>query len=162
MKEAGFEKLEDCQVQDNYTVERRCGSDRRSPTSTTQHYHLVGGHRRGSCRRNQPYNYFVDWHHPVHFVVISCIMMLSVLDALMTTLILSVGGEEVNVLMDWLIQNDFNLFVQVKLTLTGLGLILLTRYIHFKIFNLFKVSHFMLAALMGYIVLVAYEVSCFI
>ena len=162
MKESGVESLKNYQELDNYRVERRCGSDRRSLSGATHHHHLVGGKRRNGCRRSEQHNYFVDWHNPVYFAVVCGIMLLSVIDALMTTLILSVGGEEINFLMDWVIQKDFNLFLQVKFALTGLGLILLTRYIHFRVFKLFKVSHFMLAALIGYSVLIAYEVSCFI
>ncbi len=162
MKEACIKNSKDTPRLDSYFVERRRGSDRRSLSSTTHHYHLVGGRRKKGCRRSEQHNYFVDWHNPVHFAVVSGIMLLSVIDALMTTIILSVGGSEVNPLMDWVIQKDINLFVQVKFALTGFGLILLTRYINFRILNLFKVSHFMLATLTGYSFLIAYEVSCFI
>ena len=162
MKEAGSKSIKEHQELDSCHVERRYDPDRRSLTSTTHHYHLVGGRRKNCCRRSKQYNYFVDCHNPFHFAVVTGIMLLSVIDALMTTAILSVGGEEVNLLMDWVIQKDFNLFLQVKFALTGLGLILLTRYIHFRVFNLFKVSHFMLAAFIGYSVLVVYEIFCFI
>lgn len=161
MKALGFESLNECLELDKCRVERRSGSDRRKVSHATHHHHLVGGKRKDHCRRSKQYNYFVDWHNPVHFAVVTGIMMLSVIDALMTTVILSVGGKEINFLMDWVIQKDIHLFVQVKLALTGLGLILLTRYIHFRVFNLFKVSHFMLVTLVGYSVLIAYEVSCF-
>jgi hypothetical protein len=162
MKVLAFESLNEHPELDKSRVERRSGLDRRKVSRTTHHHHLVGGKRKGYCRRSKQYNYFVDWHTPVHFAVVASIMALSVIDALMTTFILSLGGEEINLLMDWVIQKDIQLFVQAKLALTGLGLILLTRYIHFRVFNLFKVSHFMLATLAGYSVLVAYEISCFI
>lgn len=161
MKISGLETLNEYPELDKCRVERRSDFDRRKISYITHRYHLIGGKRKNHCRRSEPHNYFVDWHNPVHFVVIASIMMLSVFDALMTTIILSVGGEEINFLMDWVIQKDILLFVQVKLALTGLGLILLTRYIHFRVFNLFKVSHFMLATLASYSVLIAYEVSCF-
>lgn len=161
MKVSGFEGLIEYPELDKSRVERRSGLDRRKVSRATHHHHLVGGRRKGYCRRSKQHNYFVDWHNPVHFAVVASIMVLSAVDALMTTVILSLGGEEINVLMDWAIQKDIHLFVQVKLALTGLSLILLTRYIHFRVFNLFKVSHFMLAALTGYSALIAYEISCF-
>jgi hypothetical protein len=162
MIEAGSKSLKEYPELDNGRVERRYASDRRTLSSTTHHYHLVGGRRKNCCRRGKQYDYFVDWHNPFHFAVVTGIMLLSVIDALMTTAILSVGGEEVNLLMDWVIQNDIKQFVQVKFALTGLGLILLTRYIHFRIFSFFKVFHFMLAAFIGYSVLIVYEIFCFI
>lgn len=161
MKALVFDSLNGCPERDKSRVERRSDLDRRTISRTTHHHHLVGGRRKGYCRRSKQYNYFVDWHTSVHFAVVVGIMMLSAIDALMTTVILSLGGEEINYLMDWAIQKDIHLFVRVKLALTGLGLILLTRYIHFRVFNLFKVSHFMLATLAGYSVLIVYEVTRF-
>lgn len=162
MKGIAIEPLKDNRALDNDQVERRCGIDRRSLSSTTHYHHLIGGNRRNGCRRSKQHNYYVDWHTPAHFAVVSGIMLLCVLDAFMTTLILSAGGKEINLLMDWVIQKDIRLFVQVKFALTGLGLILLTRYIHFRVFNLFKVSDFMLAAFIGYSALIVYEASCFL
>lgn len=160
MKVIGFENLNTCPELGVDRVERRCGLDRRTISRATHHHHLVGGRRKDNCRRSKQYNYFVDWHNPAHFAVVAGIMLLSVFDALMTTMILSLGGEEINLFMHWVVQKDIALFVQVKLALTGLGLILLTRYIHFRVFNLFKVSHFMSAALVGYSILIVYEISC--
>jgi hypothetical protein len=162
MRESSFKKMESSTESPNDHVERRSGNDRRSHSRETQHFHLVGGRRKDGCRRSESHNFYVDWHNPVHFMIISGIMLLSVFDALMTTIILSGGGKELNILMDELIQSDIHLFVQVKLALTGLGLILLTRYINFKVFNLLKVSHLMLATLTGYSTLVMYEIFYFI
>ena len=147
-------------VPEDIHVDRRNGIDRRQNTSKSDYFQLIGGRRKSYCRRNKDYDYFVDWYQPVHLAVAASIMLLSIFDAFMTTTILSLGGKEINVLMDYAIQNDFYLFVKVKLALTGLSIIFLTRYIHFKIFNLFKVFHFMLLALTGYAALIAYEFSC--
>jgi len=162
MKEAGIKSLKGNPELGGYQIERRRDTDRRSSSGTTHHFHLVGGRRKNSCRRSGQYNYFVDRYDPVLFAVVTGIMLMSAIDAFITTIILSAGGEEVNLLMDWVIQKDIYLFASVKFSLTGLGLILLTRYIHFKIFYLFKVFHFMLAVFVGYTVLIVYEVFFFI
>ena len=143
-------------------VERRNRIDRRQHSSKTQYLQLIGGRRINNCRRNKHDNYFVDSYKPVYLAVAASLMLLSILDAFLTTTLLSLGGKEINILMDAAIQNDFYLFVKVKLALTGLSIIFLTRYINFKIFNLFKVFHFMLFALVGYTALIIYEFSLFL
>ena len=142
-------------------VERRNRIDRRQHSSKTEYMQLIGGRRINYCRRNKQGDYFVDCYKPVYLAVAASLMLLSIFDAFMTTTLLSQGGKEINVLMDAAIQIDFYLFVKVKIALTGLSIIFLTRYIHFKIFNLFKVFHFMLFALVGYTALIIYEFSLF-
>jgi hypothetical protein len=156
-----FEEPTEYLQTDNCTVERSHSRDRRV-SSGTGHYHLMGGRRKSGCRRGIQYNYFVDLYPPFYIAVVTCIMMLSVIDALMTTTILSAGGKEINILMDELLQQDINLFVQVKLALTGLGLIILTRYVYFKIFDMLKVFHLLLVVLAGYTTLVIYELAFFL
>jgi len=142
-------------------TERRNRIDRRQHSRKTEYLQLIGGRRKDNCRRSNQYNYFVDCYKPVYLAVAASLMLLSIFDAFMTTTLLSQGGKEINVLMDAAIQIDFYLFVKVKIALTGLSIIFLTRYIHFKIFNLFKVFHFMLFALVGYTALIIYEFSLF-
>ncbi len=143
----------------DFYLERRNETERRTVTAESHRYNLLGGQRKIGRRKNEQYNMFVDVHNSRHMFVIIGIMMLSVLDAILTLKILSAGGVEVNILLDWAVQNNIELFTYVKLALTGLGIVLLARYIHFRLFNLVSVSSLLQAAFVGYLVLISYQLS---
>ncbi|MDH5764887.1 MAG: DUF5658 family protein [Gammaproteobacteria bacterium] len=137
--------------------EYRSSTDRRQSTSNSSYYWFFG--RRKTIRREQDkHNQLVDIPATNHVLMAISIMILSVTDAFLTLNILATGGIEVNPLLDVVVQKDIQLFTYTKLALTGLCIIFLTRYIHFRLFNLFSVARFMQLTLTGYTMLISYQV----
>jgi len=137
--------------------ESQSSTDRRQTTSSSCYYWFFG--RRKTIRREQDkHNQLVDIPSTSHALMAISIMILSVTDAFLTLNILATGGIEVNPLLDVVVQKDIQLFTYTKLALTGLCIIFLTRYIHFRLFNLFSVAQFMQLTLTGYILLISYQI----
>lgn len=143
----------------DYYIERRNETERRTSTAESHRYNWLGGQRKVGRRKGEQHNIFVDVHNSWHVFVVMGIMMLSVVDAILTLKILSAGGIEVNLLLDWVIQSNVELFAAVKFALTGLSIVFLARYIHFRLFNLISVSTVLQAAFIGYLVLISYQIS---
>ena len=85
------------------------------------------------------------------------IMILSAMDAFFTLNILAKGGEELNIFMAILIEDNITKFISVKLALTGLALLLLTIHHNVKLIARFRVRHLHYMILMGYTSLIGYE-----
>lgn len=88
------------------------------------------------------------------------LLILSVLDALLSIEILRRGGTELNPFVAVLLvnQSDAAPFMLVKQMLTSLGLILLVLHYHARWFRIIRVSTLLVAAVVGYAVLVGYEI----
>ena len=85
------------------------------------------------------------------------IMILSAMDAFFTLNILAKGGEELNIFMAILIEDNITKFISIKLALTGLALLLLTIHHNVKLIARFRVRHLQYMILMGYTSLIGYE-----
>lgn len=92
----------------------------------------------------------------VVFCVIG-ILILSTMDAFFTLNILAKGGEELNIFMAVLIEDNISKFVGIKLALTALALILLTIHHNVKLTACFRVRHIQYMVLAGYATLIGYE-----
>lgn len=92
----------------------------------------------------------------IMFCVIG-IMILSAMDAFFTLNILANGGEELNIFMAVLIEDNVMKFVGIKLALTALALMLLTIHHNVKLTERFRVRHLKYLILVGYATLIGYE-----
>ena len=113
--------------------------------------------RRGARRSSDAHTFYVDWYEPRLLYITLGVLMLSSVDAVMTLNLLQHGSVELNPIMGLLIEQNVSLFVYTKLMLTGASLVFLVVHINFRLFRFIKIIHCLIAALVGYLILVAYE-----
>lgn len=115
--------------------------------------------RRRQARR--PYDdgrTYIDWHRP-HLLFVSVgILLLCSADAALTLKLLSLGAREVNPLMEKLVATDIQAFVSTKMSLTGIGLVLLVALANLRLWRFMRVGQALYVVLAGYLILVGYEV----
>ncbi len=121
--------------------------------------HAISGRRAGPRRLDDASlgEHVTDAYPDKLFFVTLAILLLCALDAHNTLIILSLGGTEINPLMDFLIQKDLQLFVAGKFALTGLGIVLFVGYHHVQLWQLFKVRYILYALLVLYLLLIGYQ-----
>lgn len=150
----------------SFETERRISNDRRqrSTRALSRHSHLGKRQlaRRGDdhlLRKGANKGYYIDKYEPKMFVIILSILLLSLTDAYLTTLIIAQGGKELNILMDMLIKESIFLFIMSKYIITASCLIFLLAHRNFHVCGNFKVTHALSGLLFLYIVLIAYEIT---
>ena len=111
--------------------------------------------RRDSKKRSDA-AYVDRYTWPVVLSVIG-IMILSAMDAFFTLNILAKGGEELNIFMTVLIEDNITKFIGIKLALTALALLLLTIHHNVKLIASIRVRHLQYMILTGYATLIGYE-----
>lgn len=104
-------------------------------------------------------NSYVDSYEARYLLAVMITMCCCAVDAFLTLLLLDRGAVEVNLLMDSLILKDMQLFVNLKLALTGLCLVLLVVHKNFIIFRALKVSHLLYAFTFLYMMLNYYQLG---
>jgi len=85
------------------------------------------------------------------------LMILSVMDSVFTLTLIANGGTEVNPFMNWLLHINVELFVGVKMLLTGMAALLLVAMGNVLFFNRFRARTIMASALGLYCGLILYE-----
>lgn len=115
----------------------------------------VDGRRDDSKKRSSPA--YVDRYSWRVVLCVIGIMILSAMDAFFTLNILAKGGEELNIFMAVLIEDNIAKFVGIKLALTALALLLLTIHHNVKLIARFRVRHLQYMVLTGYATLIGYE-----
>ena len=85
--------------------------------------------------------------------------MLCFADAFLTIVLLSKGAVELNSLMDWLIQKDTFMFAVVKMSMTGVALIVLVMHFNFRIYKYIAVRYLIYALVPLYSLLIFYELT---
>ena len=85
------------------------------------------------------------------------IILLCVIDAFLTTILLSEGAVEMNIFMDWLIKKDIHAFTIVKMGLTGTALVVLVMHYNFMIYRYIAVKYVMYALVPAYSLLILHE-----
>lgn len=136
-------------------------SDRRAAMPFFCNYQLgikigrrVDDRRDGNKRSEAAYVDRYSWQ--VVLCVIG-IMILSAMDAFFTLNILAKGGEELNIFMAVLIEDNITKFVGIKLALTAFALLLLTIHHNVKLIARVRVRHLQYMILTGYATLIGYE-----
>jgi hypothetical protein len=139
------------------TAERRAREDRRTRTvRALLHGSLKPG--RYDPRRDTDTGFAaVDWHQSRWFAVALLIVVLSCIDAFFTLRLLADGAYEANPVMATLLEAGLPVFVLAKITLTSLGVILLTALARARAFGRVPVGFVLYSMLIGYATLVAYE-----
>lgn len=145
--------------QEVFWEERRaCFRDRRQrPNRSLHHYGLTG--RRAYQRRKTDLGLMTTDHFekPVWFAALA-IIVLSVLDFILTILILESGGTELNGLMDHVIQQSISLFFATKYSLTALAVLILLSHQQHLFFRAVKVKTILYGLAFAYSVLFIYEI----
>ena len=138
--------------------ERRSGADRRELSVLT---FFKGGMtpRRRRSRRTDEAAIFVDWHEPHLLFLAVTILLLSVADAFLTLTLLTQGAHEANPVLAWLLDSHPGMFAIVKMTLTGVGVLVLVAVSRAKVFKVVRVVSIMHGFVVAYAALIYYEWS---
>ena len=139
--------------------ERRRGPDRRKRVARALVYGSFHPRRLGPRREGEHRLGGVDWHHPWWLAVATLILTLCAADAALTTVLIGRGAYELNPLLAPLVGSSSVLFVLVKVGVTGIGVVLLTLLSRLKAFGRMPVAIILYAVLVGYGVLVSYELQ---
>ena len=139
-------------------------SDRRAPADRRLTAHLQSdwkfayrGKRRAS-RRGEESPAFVDLYEPSLMLVALGILVLSIMDAAFTlTLIQSGIAHEANPIMRWLIEHDVQMFVNLKIVITGAGILFLLVCSHAPVFSRYRGRAALNLVLLLYLLVIGYE-----
>ncbi len=106
--------------------ESRCGIDRRTNNKARLKYLLFNGRREGS-RRNEDRGKAVifDRYNQRLFLAITAILVLSILDAVLTLVVIQRGARELNPVMAYFLEHGTLTFIVAKYVLTSIGVLIL-------------------------------------
>jgi hypothetical protein len=138
-------------------ADRRASADRRSRTLRALCYGSIKPRRYDARRGNDAGFAAVDWHEARWLAVALLIVVLSCADAFFTLILLADGAYEANPVMATLLSMAPHWFVLAKISLTSLGVILLTVLARTRAFGRIPVGVVLYSVLFGYATLVAYE-----
>jgi Domain of unknown function (DUF5658) len=138
-------------------AERRRGPDRRTRVARALVYGSLNPRRLGPRRAGEVSLAAVDWHDAWWLAIATLILALCASDAALTVVLISRGAYELNPFLVPLMSGSGLLFVVVKVGLTGAGVVLLTLLARAKAFGRLPVALLLYGVLVGYGVLVAYE-----
>ena len=133
--------------------------DRRQPSLQTLLGSLRHYRRRHLRRDDDKTNSYTDWYGHWPFAATLIIILLCFADAFLTIVLLSKGAVELNGLMDWLIQKDTHMFTVVKMSMTGVALIVLVMHLNFRICKYVAVRYLIYALVPLYSLLIFYELT---
>jgi hypothetical protein len=137
--------------------DRRDAPDRRKRTLYSLVYGSFNPRRRRARRTDARSLRDVDWHEPQWLAVAMLIVVLCCVDAALTLTLIAHGAYEVNPFMAPIVGGSALIFTLVKVGLTGAGVVMLTLAARMRAFGKIPVSFLLYAVLVGYGVLVAYE-----
>ena len=141
-------------AQDIVSVERRSITDRRNNSGISIRSLLFGG-RREIIRRHEDKQklFYVDRYSQFHFAPIVLILFLSVVDAVLTIVLINHGAYEVNPIMAYCLDIGPYTFLIIKYSLTSVGLIvlLMLRNIFIKPIRIYtgSIFYFLLVVFIG-------------
>ena len=117
-------------------IERRSGIDRRRNKPRVLSWYWIKG-RRGVPRRqaDRKHPQVIDRYNPKFLLIIIGILLLSILDAVLTLILIKSGAKELNPILDFYLGVSPWLFVFIKYFLTSAAVILI---LCCKDFYLFK------------------------
>lgn len=139
-----------------YNVERR-----QVQTHPWLNIHCLRGRRRQHRRESDLYNpaLTLDWHHPHLLYITLGTLFLCFADAHNTLQLLWEGAVEVNGFMDTLIRKSPTLFIEVKLALTAVCLVILVSYHHITLLNRVRIRYMLYSVFSIYVGLIGYELA---
>ncbi len=138
-------------------VERRSDGERRKYSLITVMRSLYG--RRALGRRTEDgIGTYVDRFGPRILLLSLAIVTLCCADAVFTLNLINSGSAyELNPLMRWTMEQCVYFFLSLKIGLTSLALFVLLGLKNFYVFDRVKVSHILYGTLIGYALLIKYE-----
>lgn len=142
-------------------AERRSGADRRRRLWWSLLYGGLWPRRVGGRRAEDHHRPLIDWHGPGLLASCVLILMLCCADAFLTLLLISKGAVEANPVMALWVYDDVRTFTIVKLSMTGAGVLALVAIARFRVFGFVRVASLVHAVLVGYTVLIAYQLYLF-
>jgi hypothetical protein len=137
-------------------LDRRSGIDRRT-TTFAAFWHGARNPRRRAGRRATDHRAVIDWHSPRLLIPVFGTLCLSVLDAMLTVMLMKHGAAELNPLMALFVPRNLLLFTLVKIALTGGGLCVLVACSRMRLFRTIPGELIVYAVLGIYVWLIAYE-----
>ncbi len=143
-------------------VER--GADRRrKPTNPLSLSSLFGSRRSFRRAQDRELHYYVDRYGSKSVAVLLAAVLLSTLDALITLHLVSVGGEEINPLMDFLLGLGPAPFLAIKFAITGTSLLVLLVHKEYRwVGGRLRVKYVMAGVLFAYLLLLAWEIFLYV
>jgi hypothetical protein len=138
-------------------TDRRSTPDRRKRTLYSLIYGSFNPRRREARRTDARSLRDLDWHQPQWLAVAMLITVLSCVDAALTLTLIEHGAYEVNPFMAAVVGGSPLVFTLVKVGLTAGGVVLLTLAARMRAFGKIPVSFLLYGVLLGYGVLVVYE-----
>jgi len=139
-------------------VERRTAVlERREQNLASIIYGGLHPRRIQNRRPGDDQNFIVDWHDAGLFMVAMAIILMSLMDALFTLNLLSLGAEEINYFMKVLIESDASVFLLVKLGATTSGVLLLVAFARFRLGGIVRVRRILEMLCGGYACLIVWE-----
>ncbi len=103
--------------------------------------------------------HYVDSHGSWLLVMALSVMFLSIADAYLTLLLMELGAEEVNPFLNWLLGIDHQLFLVVKLALTGFCVVWLVMHQRFRVFGVLRVYHMLAVSLLLYLGVIYHQLD---
>jgi hypothetical protein len=137
--------------------ERRSGVERRHVTIASYWHGALNPRRRVGRRSTDRVYPVIDWHSPRVLAVVLLILGLSMLDAVLTLMLLSQGATEMNPVMALFLPHNIGWFVATKLALTSVGAAVLVACSRMQLFRLFPGEVLLYFVLASYVTLVVYE-----
>jgi hypothetical protein len=136
--------------------ERRQRPDRRRLTWRTFVQGSLTPRRRGN-RRSAEGHSLIDWHEPHLLFLAIMILLLSVTDAFLTLTLLARGATEANPLLALVLEHFPQYFAAVKMSLTGIGIVVLVALARARVFRVVRISLIIHWCMLGYLALILYE-----
>jgi hypothetical protein len=106
--------------------ENRRGINRRTNNKARLKYLLFNGRRERSRRDEDSGKAFIfDRYNQKFFLAITAILILSVLDAVLTLIVIQRGAKELNPVMAFFLEHGTSTFIVAKYILTSVGVLIL-------------------------------------
>jgi hypothetical protein len=114
--------------------------------------------RRRQARRSDDHRLAaVDWHHPQWLAVAMLVLLLCCIDIVLTLVLVSDGGSEVNPVMRPLVNGPVATFIFWKFGLTAIGVVVLIVMARVRLFGRVRAGPVLYLILAGYIALILWE-----
>ena len=156
MNEEICNTAEAAQAAEGSRVDRRRRNDRRTMTLRTFVRSGLTPRRRNGRRETENQS-LVDWHEPQLLFLSIMILLLSVTDAFFTLTLLTIGAQEANPVLAYVLGEHPEWFAAVKMSLTGLGVTVLVALGRARVFSRVPVRAIIHACLLCYVALIGYE-----
>jgi hypothetical protein len=112
-------------VDPEVVIERRSGKDRRKRSFHFLRRPFSTGRRRTLRRKSDRCRFFLfDYYSPKLFYSIVLVLLLSVLDALLTLVLISEGAQELNPVMAYFLAFGPNIFLLAKYLITSASVVI--------------------------------------